>query len=438
MPAISLPPTSPAGLALSLPTTVSNPAVGGLLTSAAPDATAHRREQADERAARRRERHEEFAAELAAQPSAADRLRTAEQRVEPGSHAYRQQVRESQQRDGRRPDGPSFRRELSHAERQGQPDRTTATPRSTSNASRPADSGDGGKSTPTLRSADANAASVAQPRALPAGGAATHAPAATSNASAHQFSGANPAAAKLAAQAQSSQRTASVTNSTSSHAAAAARASAATNAARSPGATTTAPVVSTAGTRAATPAAMRTSSASAPEPGRNDANIERILRFIHSRIDRAHTSATLRLDPPNLGTIRIYMDLRESELSLRLDPQTELAHRLLSEGVESLRQGLSAAGIQLDRLDIRPPPPPQAPGDTDTSPQPHDHATDGQSPSSRDDSDTALGGSGPATGTGSPGPRSAEDDAGQVSPAISGLTGTGTSPAAEPRVDILA
>jgi hypothetical protein len=84
-------------------------------------------------------------------------------------------------------------------------------------------------------------------------------------------------------------------------------------------------------------------------------NIERVLRTIHSRLGRERSIAVLQLDPPELGSVRLRMDLRNDALSLRVDTQTQVAHRLLMKELDSLRQGLESAGIHLERVDVRPP-----------------------------------------------------------------------------------
>lgn len=93
-----------------------------------------------------------------------------------------------------------------------------------------------------------------------------------------------------------------------------------------------------------------------PQIGRNEPMSEQIVRVVRSRINEKHTTATLRLDPPALGSVRMYMDLRENQLVLRVEPQGELAHRLLCEQTDSLRVALESAGIQLQRVEIVAPP----------------------------------------------------------------------------------
>jgi flagellar hook-length control protein FliK len=92
--------------------------------------------------------------------------------------------------------------------------------------------------------------------------------------------------------------------------------------------------------------------AAEPEPRSSDANVERILRFVRAQIGKDRAVATLRLDPPELGTIRLRMDLRNEQLALDVQTQTVAARRLLSKHVETLRRDLEASGIHLGRVEI--------------------------------------------------------------------------------------
>ncbi len=87
--------------------------------------------------------------------------------------------------------------------------------------------------------------------------------------------------------------------------------------------------------------------------GKGDANVERVLRLMHSRLGRDRSVATLRMDPPELGMIRMRMDLRHNELTLWIDTETDAARRLLGEQLDALRRGLESAGIQLQRVELR-------------------------------------------------------------------------------------
>lgn len=92
------------------------------------------------------------------------------------------------------------------------------------------------------------------------------------------------------------------------------------------------------------------------EPADPSENIDKILRVLRQQIGRERSTTIMRIDPPHLGSLRLQMDLRKEAMSLRIDTQTPLAHRLLSDEIDRLRAGLEATGIQLTRVEIVPPP----------------------------------------------------------------------------------
>jgi hypothetical protein len=124
--------------------------------------------------------------------------------------------------------------------------------------------------------------------------------------------------------------------------------------ARAPGGTPIAAATARAGAPGTKTAARPTAPAE-PEPRSSDVNLERILRFIHTRLGKERSVAALRLEPPELGTIRLRMDLRNEQLSLQIEAQTDAARKLLTDHVESLRRSLEASGIHLERVEIRAP-----------------------------------------------------------------------------------
>lgn len=84
-------------------------------------------------------------------------------------------------------------------------------------------------------------------------------------------------------------------------------------------------------------------------------NLDRLMRVLRTQIVSGRGTAVLKLDPPKLGSLRIQMDLQRDGLALTLDPQTELAHRLLTGSVDELRRDLRAAGIDVTSVEIRSP-----------------------------------------------------------------------------------
>lgn len=116
-------------------------------------------------------------------------------------------------------------------------------------------------------------------------------------------------------------------------------------------------------TTAAAARPLRVKSAAAPTERNLDANIERIVRLIHNRIGRDHSVSTLHLEPDSLGSVRLRMELRAASVALDVRADSDLAHRLLSEHVDDLRQALEASGLRLERIDFQPPAADAAAGD---------------------------------------------------------------------------
>lgn len=106
-----------------------------------------------------------------------------------------------------------------------------------------------------------------------------------------------------------------------------------------------------------TPAATETSkpaqTAETAETRNSDANIERFLRVLRNRLGRDGGNLTVRLDPPSLGKLRVHMDIQRDALTLTVDADTLLARRLLSDQSDALRQVVEAAGLRLDRFEVR-------------------------------------------------------------------------------------
>ncbi|MFO0839158.1 MAG: flagellar hook-length control protein FliK [Phycisphaerae bacterium] len=74
---------------------------------------------------------------------------------------------------------------------------------------------------------------------------------------------------------------------------------------------------------------------------------------MRTQIRAGSSTTTMRLDPPELGMLRLRMELRDETLRLDVDAQSRAAQRLLSEHIDALRDGLAAAGIHLQQVEIR-------------------------------------------------------------------------------------
>lgn len=89
--------------------------------------------------------------------------------------------------------------------------------------------------------------------------------------------------------------------------------------------------------------------------------IDQIARVVRTHANGRASSMTLRLDPPELGQLRVDVRMQDHSLVVRFQTQTQAAHDLLQDRIAELRHALEQHGIQLDRaeIEIRPPTPGQ-------------------------------------------------------------------------------
>ena len=82
--------------------------------------------------------------------------------------------------------------------------------------------------------------------------------------------------------------------------------------------------------------------------------IERIVRVVRHSLRHGISRTTLRLDAPLIGKLRIDIELQGSALNLRFEPTHELAQRLLNREADQLAAALRQAGLDPQRIEIRP------------------------------------------------------------------------------------
>jgi flagellar hook-length control protein FliK len=85
-------------------------------------------------------------------------------------------------------------------------------------------------------------------------------------------------------------------------------------------------------------------------------------RVLSAGSARGVQHATLQLDPPELGQMRIDIRLREHGMTLRIDADHLAAARMIESRVSELRDSLAAHGIRVERCEVtlRPPEAPHA------------------------------------------------------------------------------
>ncbi len=91
------------------------------------------------------------------------------------------------------------------------------------------------------------------------------------------------------------------------------------------------------------------------EPG----SIRELANVVRSRIGAKNSNMLLQLDPPELGKLRIDVQMRDGQFTVRLEAQTQAGHDALQSRLSDLRHNLEQQGIQLNQVevDLKPPAP---------------------------------------------------------------------------------
>ncbi len=86
-------------------------------------------------------------------------------------------------------------------------------------------------------------------------------------------------------------------------------------------------------------------------------SITELARIVRANIGSRHSTMTLRLDPPELGHLRIDVRMHDQMLTLRVEAETLAGHEAVRSRVADLRSTLEQHGIQLSQVDVefRPP-----------------------------------------------------------------------------------
>lgn len=92
--------------------------------------------------------------------------------------------------------------------------------------------------------------------------------------------------------------------------------------------------------------------APAPYPESNEANIARVMRGMRGVINQNGGSVTLRLSPPEMGIVRVEMQINQGSVSAQLHTEQEGTRMLLAQQLGQLRQSLEAQGLHVDRLTV--------------------------------------------------------------------------------------
>lgn len=81
--------------------------------------------------------------------------------------------------------------------------------------------------------------------------------------------------------------------------------------------------------------------------------VVQVAKAIQASVDRRQTTMDLRLQPPELGVLRIHMEVKNNVLTAFLQTDNAQARELLTQQLTELRNILEGQGVQVGRLDVQ-------------------------------------------------------------------------------------
>lgn len=104
-----------------------------------------------------------------------------------------------------------------------------------------------------------------------------------------------------------------------------------------------------------------TAGLSAMKADQSEASIDgrftnRIVRGLTAMINQRGGVMTMRLDPPDLGELRIQMSLSRGVVSAQFEASNPQAHELINKHLATLRSSLESQGLTVERLQSQAPP----------------------------------------------------------------------------------
>ncbi|MEM8495767.1 MAG: flagellar hook-length control protein FliK [Planctomycetota bacterium] len=82
-------------------------------------------------------------------------------------------------------------------------------------------------------------------------------------------------------------------------------------------------------------------------------NEARLARGLKSALNQQGGSVTLRLTPPEMGTVRIQMQIQGTQVAAQFHAETDAARSLLQQQLGQLRTALEGQGLSVDRLGVQ-------------------------------------------------------------------------------------
>ena len=82
-------------------------------------------------------------------------------------------------------------------------------------------------------------------------------------------------------------------------------------------------------------------------------NAARLARGLGAAMNQKGGSLTLRLTPPELGTVRIELQMRGGSLAASFHAESEPARAMLLQQMSHLRRALESQGLSVERLSVQ-------------------------------------------------------------------------------------
>ena len=117
----------------------------------------------------------------------------------------------------------------------------------------------------------------------------------------------------------------------------------------------------------------------------DEANVARVVRGIRSALNQQGGTVTLRLHPPDMGFVRIELEINQGAVRAEIASQNPAVRAMLTGQLGQLRAALESHGLNVDRL-VTQPLPSSAESDAPQQ-QGHQSAADGRSRGSFDGDD---------------------------------------------------
>lgn len=106
-------------------------------------------------------------------------------------------------------------------------------------------------------------------------------------------------------------------------------------------------------------------------------NVARVTRGLAGAVNQRGGGLTLRLTPPQMGVVRIHMQMTDNVIRAQLNTQNEAARGLLQSQMSTLRQTLESQGLVVERLSVHTMPQTASSSNAGNDPQGQSH--DGRS-----------------------------------------------------------